>query len=133
MSFHPIHFTQHAFTSTLHSDKKYHTSNFNVFLVLMTALFFFTVLGWFNFAIAWYGTITSTDPNHQDQTWSSFGFALFWTFLAIAIYIVMNYYGVLDIDQKISEEPLLRGESRDLGKNISSEGDILGAIDMRSI
>lgn len=119
----PSHFTQHAFTSTI-DHKNHHNLSFNLYPVLMTALFFFAVLSWFNFVLAWYETLTSTDSNHKDQTISSLGFALIWTGVVVAIYFVMNYYGVLNsITESEYEHPLLKGE-----RTISDTGDYTGSV-----
>lgn len=123
----PLHTPLHTFTSTMTdtTNNKPHLPGFNYYVVILTAVIFFTVLSWFNFVLAWYGTVTSDDPNHKDNTVNTLGFAVLWTLIAVSIYIVMNYYGVLG--HNIDSEPLLRGENRDVS------GRYLGEIDMARI
>jgi len=132
-SLQPGHFTQHAFTSTLHDEKHPY---FNKFIVIVTALFFFTILSWFNFALSWYGTITTTDPEHKDQTLSSLGFALIWTFITVAIYLLTEYFNLLSSPVEDSGHPLLR-EGRDISRDFSTDiarsSEMLGGIDMSAI
>ena len=65
MSLAPIHLPTHIFTSTM-TDYS-HISGFNVWIILLTAIFFFTVLAWFNFVLAFYGTLISTYSNNRDN------------------------------------------------------------------
>ena len=123
-------FTQHAFTSTLHNKKR--SSYFNKYIVIVTALFFFTILSWFNFALSWYATITTNDPDHEDQTLSSLGFALIWTFITLTIYFLSEYFDLLSSYAEDSGHPLLR-EGRDISRSFSTDGESLGAIDMSAI
>ncbi len=133
MSLAPIHLPQHIFTSTL-TDQKMHTSPFNVWMILLTAIFFFTVLAWFNFTLAFYGTIISTDPEHKDETMSTFGFALVWTIVAIAIYYAMNSSGVLGGNGSSDEHPLLRGEGRAaIDPTNVGIGDYVGEINIGAV
>lgn len=136
----PGHFTQHAFTSTLH-DRKHHLLGFNVYIVLMTALVFFSILAWFNFVLAWYGTWISTDPDHVDQTLSTLGFALIWTGISILLYYVMKYTGVLGLLTEEEGHPLLKGDRIDVSGDIASDvgrvpdisTDVLGSVDMAAV
>lgn len=137
MSLNPVNFPQHIFTSTMPYSKK-RENGINVFIVIMTAILFFTVLAWFNFALAFYGALTTTDPDHKDETLTTLGFALMWTFIGISIYFVMDYYEVLGGSENNGEHPLLRdeGSGTDVQGSSSNEGfdisgtDSLGAIDM---
>ena len=112
MSLAPVHLPVHTFTSTM-TDHRGKIPHFNYYIILLTAILFFTVLAWFNFALAFYGTIITTDPEHKDETISTLGFAVLWTMIAITIYYCMDWYGVLgDNNDGDSEHPLLRGEGR---------------------
>ena len=129
------HFQQHPFTSTM---TKHNPPAINIFIVLLTALIFFSVLSWFNFALAVYGTLTSTDPNHVDTTMNSLGFAIIWTIITISIYYTMEYAEVLSSPSPDSGEPLLREgrvEGRtdipDFRTNIGS--DYIGRTDMAGV
>ena len=135
MSLAPVHFPQHIFTSTM-TDHRIHHSGFNVWMVLLTAIFFFTVLAWFNFALAFYGTITTTDCDHDDQTMSTLGFAIVWTVTAIAIYYAMEWSGVLGGGDNLrdSEHPVLMGEGRAaVDPSDVGIGDYIGDINIGAV
>jgi heme/copper-type cytochrome/quinol oxidase subunit 2 len=134
MSLAPIH-APHIFTSTM-TDHEGNPSQHggpgvNIYIIILTAILFFAVLGWFNFALAFYGTMTTTDPDHHDETLSTFGFAVLWSLITVAIYYAMLYYGVLggsDSSEK-SDHPLLRGE----GSDVISDTGYVGQIDIAGI
>lgn len=134
MSLAPVHFPQHIFTSTM-VDHSMHHSGFNVWMVVLTAIFFFTVLAWFNFALAFYGSITTTDPDHEDETMSTLGFAIIWTVTAIAIYFTMEWSGVLGGGNPTDDEhPLLRGEGRmSIDPSDVGLGDYVGDINIGAV
>ena len=135
MSLAPIHFPQHIFTSTMTDETgraSHHDGGINIYIILLTAILFFTVLAWFNFALAFYGTVTSTDPDHKDETLSTLGFAIMWTIIAAAIYYTMEYYNVLESGGGSgADHPLLRGEGR--APVDVAGGEYLGAIDMGAV
>jgi len=129
MSLAPVHLPVHTFTSTM-TDHKGQIPSFNYYIIIITAIIFFNVLAWFNFVLAFYGTIISTDPDHKDETLTTLGFAILWTIIAIAIYYAMNCYGVLGSNGD-SEHPLLRGEGRDAFDGSAS--DYVGQFDIAGI
>ena len=129
MSLSPVHLPVHTFTSTM-TDHKGQIPSFNYYIIILTAILFFTVLAWFNFVLAFYGTIISTDPDHKDETLTTLGFAVLWTIIAIAIYYTMNWYGVLGSNGD-NEHPLLRGEGRDSFDGSAS--DYVGQFDIGGI
>jgi len=140
MSSFNLHFPQHhPFSSTLTDHRGRHHASFNMFIVILTALFFFTVLVWFNFVLAFYSTITTCDPNHVDATMSNLGFALIWTVITIAIYYAMDWANVLDSESMDGSHPLLRGEGSRVDTRvdtISSLGRVdpyVGGIDISAI
>ncbi len=120
---------------------------FNVWIVLLTAILFFTVLAWFNFALAFYGTLVNTPnndtnicngchkcdrPRHVDQTMSTLGFAIVWTIVTIILYYAMEYADVLGHkteNNDDTEHPLVPGEER-VSADISDIGigDYIGVI-----
>ena len=92
----------------------------------MTALFFFTVLSWYNFILAVYVTLTTTDSSHQDQTLQTLGFAILWTILVIVVYYLMFSSNLLESGINGGEHPLLRD---DLRGNVSLDSlDLLRAV-----
>jgi ABC-type sugar transport system permease subunit len=125
-AFHTSNIPSHtqAFTST------YNHSLFNIWLVLLTALFFFTVLSWYNFVLSLYyylthntSYLTSEGLNQcekleklRKQTLGSLVFALIWSGIALFIYWLLSSLGWLNGDsteQKYWEShPLLRDEAR---------------------
>ena len=129
-------FPSHTFTSTL-TDHRGKLPHFNYFIVIMTALFFFTVLAWFNFALALYSTITTSDRDHEDTTLINLGFAVIWTLIVVLIYVFMDYVGVLN--GNVSEEDhVLRSEGRlsaDTGRDVFGQGttDYAGEINIGAI
>ena len=130
MSLASVHLPVHTFTSTMtdHRGKIPSHPNFNYYIIILTAILFFTVLAWFNFALAFYGTIISTDPDHKDETISTLGFAVFWTLIAVAIYYTMDYYEVLGSNES-SDHPLLREES----KGSIDGSDYIGRVDIGTV
>ena len=131
MSFQSAHFPRHAFTSTLTTHKG-EIPSVNIFIVILTALIFFTVLSWFNFALAFYGTLTSTDPDHVDITMNNFGFAIMWTVVTIAIYYAMEWAEVLTSNNNNTnddEHPLLQEEGKSsVDPSNINLGDYVGDI-----
>lgn len=117
----PFHFHSTAFTSTLQH------SLFNVWLVLLTAIFFFLVLSWYNFFLSAYYYVTDNtaflSPDTEckqytlrNQMIGTFFFALFWTFVAVLIYYILNNLGWLNVSKETAnywqEHPVLRDEAR---------------------
>ena len=110
------HFPKHPFTSTMttHQAK---IPSVNVFIVLLTALIFFSVLSWFNFVLAFYETITkynsnsnnnfnnknNNNSNNKNNTLHTLGFAIIWTLITISIYYTMKWAGVLSNDNSDDE------------------------------
>lgn len=129
MSLAPVHLPVHTFTSTM-TDHKGQIPSFNYYIIILTAILFFTVLAWFNFVLAFYGTIISTDSDHKDETLTTLGFAVLWTIIAVAIYYTMNCHGVLGSNGD-DEHPLLRGEGRDAFDG--SANDYVGQFDIAGI
>lgn len=113
-----------SFTSTLT-----HIPSFNIYIIIITALIFFTVLSWFNFVLAWYGTLITTDPEHKDQTLVTFGYAIIWTIITIIIYTVMNTNDVLSYGPFDYGKPPLRP----MEAGGSFETNVLGSINMAAI
>jgi heme/copper-type cytochrome/quinol oxidase subunit 2 len=105
----PVPFSQHPFTSTLSHD--INLPSFNYYLVIMTALVFFTVLAWFNFVLALYNTIINTDAEIKDNTLINLGFAVLWTFIVVYIYFVMDYFEVLGYNKNVSVDDGLRDDT----------------------
>lgn len=106
---------QHIFTSTMIDDKgnpSHHSVSVNIYIILLTALIFFAVLSWFNFALAVYETLTSSDPDHEDSSISALGFAVIWSIITICIYYVMKYSGILNGNNS-DDDPLLRDDAID--------------------
>ena len=112
MSLSPVHLPVHTFTSTM-TDHRGNIPNFNYYIIILTAIIFFTVLAWFNFALAFYGTIISSESDNKDETLTTLGFAVMWTIIAIAIYYAMDWYGALGNDKSNDGHPLLRNEGND--------------------
>jgi len=116
----PIHggaFAQSTqpFTSTVHD---YH-SIFNVWIVILTAIFFFVVLSWYNVFLSLWSKIARqrelTDKELQDlngEILVTFIYAIFWTLLGILVYYILDRSEKLGSgdDEAESEHPLLRGE-----------------------
>ena len=137
MSLAPIHSPTQIFTSTM---TDHHISSFNVWIILLTAILFFTVLAWFNFVLAFYGTLvsstrtkrnTNNQPTHTDETLSTLGFAIVWTVVAIVMYYAMEWAEVLGTDRNNTnrEHPLIPNEGR-VSTDISGIGigDYIGGI-----
>ena len=121
----PTAFPQHTvFTSTLHetNNRPDTIAGFSVWIVILTAVFFFLVLSWYNFLLALYNYLITDIPRSEsperanDSNFkgmvSSFGFALIWTLISIFILIVMAKYGMLTGKKETTEElhPLLRSD-----------------------
>ena len=140
MSVQPTHFTHNVFTSTL-TDHKDHIIGINIYIILLTAILFFSVLAWFNFALALYGTLTTTDSNHVDTTLQNLGFAIMWTIIVVAIYYMMVYLDALELPGSSNEHPLLReGRLENRAGSVSGRvesglmsGDYLGRVDVAGI
>jgi len=105
----------HPFTSTVHD---YH-SIFNVWIVILTAIFFFVVLSWYNVFLSLWSKIARqrdlTDKELQDlngEILVTFIYAVFWTLLGILVYYILDRSEKLDSgdDEIESEHPLIRGE-----------------------
>ncbi len=137
-------FHHHPFTSTLHDIKhngKIKGKNnsfeilFNPLIVVMTAMFFFMVLSWYNFILAIYNYITYDESYGKEgisgsniptlktvrhEVGSNLGFALLWTLIVFVFYLVLDYYGIFT---KVSNDtvghPLLRESS-----NLSDTSDV---------
>lgn len=121
----PFHFHSQAFTSTLHKHDRNESSLFNVWLVLLTAAFFFLVLSWYNFVLSAYYFLTNntaflTNTSHEhktlkDQMLGTFFFALIWTTIAIIAYFTLSDLGWLEISPGAKDywqsHPILRSEA----------------------
>jgi hypothetical protein len=118
MSTLPIHTPQHSFTSTL--DHKQHISAFNVWIVILTAFFFFLVLSIYNFFLAVYNYIIKNNPDDMPDynrhnlfnIYATFGFMLLWGIFTIILYILLNKFNLLTISSSLDTHPLLRDEAR---------------------
>ena len=114
----------HVFTSTLNDNLQ--ISNYNMYKTILTAILFFAVLSWFNFALALYTTFTTTDPEHKDETIPTLGFALIWSIFAIIAYLMLTNLGFLAPRQSTKDLPLLRGD-------VVDSGDYVGRIDFSAL
>lgn len=86
---------------------------FNIYEIVVTAVVFFIVLVWYNVALAIYNYFLGTPPSGSDipkinlddqdggniyyndtssTVLDTIGYAVFWTLLAAAIYVVVSYY-----------------------------------------
>ena len=108
-------FSHHPFTSTLHDMKH---SSFNVWLVILTAIFFFLVLSIYNLVLSLYNLFignTSDDQTVEDLNTialTTFGFFLVWLVITILTYLFLKYYNLLNSSNNNDslEHPLLREE-----------------------
>ena len=124
-----IHNTS-AFTSTLQDVK--HTSGFNLTLVILTAIFFFLVLSWYNFTISLYNLVignttggTVTHGTLRKNCLYSFIFALLWTVIALLAYIFFG--SSISSSESVRANPLLRGEARSIALgNVDMTGGLHG-------
>lgn len=123
----PSHIPSHtqAFTSTLH-----HTSLFNLWLVILTAMFFFTILSWYNFLSSLYYYLSNNTSylsgedlsQHEkieklrNQMVGTLIFALIWTVITLLSYWLLSGLGWLEGDESSQKywetHPLLRDEAR---------------------
>ncbi len=124
----PLHLPTHQFTSTMqHIDHK--RPLFNVKLVLLTALFFFLVLSYYNFTISLYNLIvnnTTKDISHetlQKNTVLSLIFCLVWTVISlIGLFILWpGNEGSGDSDYWKSH-PTARGSAKSVDGNVEAMG-----------
>ena len=122
-------FQSQAFTSTLH-DHTYRPL-FNVWLVVLTAIFFFLILSWYNFAFAIYNFYIN--PNDTDrevlknEILTSTGFLAVWTLVAVFVYLILNHFELLgssDLDVT-GEHPVLQDELR-----VARDVTIAGSADL---
>jgi hypothetical protein len=137
MSSNQLPFHHNAFTSNYNSS-----SLFNIYLVVMTAMFFFLVLSWYNFFLSLYYYIFKYNPNTtvkdkkkelqgkyikeneiilRNAALVSFGYALFWSLVTILTYLFLDAHGYLQVSPETSKyfelHPLLRDEaSRSIAK-----------------
>lgn len=102
-------FNKYPFTSTLHEESA--KPIINILTVILTAMFFFVVLGWFNFVIAWYDRLTTKDKKHKDRTLLDLGFAILWTLLTFIVYYIIKYYGDNYGTTTNSDHPLLTNDN----------------------
>lgn len=134
MSTQPIQFHHTAFTSNYNDKPYYHHSLFNIALVILTAVFFFLVLSWYNFLLSLYNYYLnpSGDPKNtprklKREMLGSLGFAFIWLLLAIALYWYLTssnlLYDTTGKENKYWEShPLLRSD------DISSRVDMFKAV-----
>lgn len=108
----------HQFTSTLTNP------TIGIALIIVTAVFFFIVLTWYNVFLALYNYIVNTPPplteanprdsNHYyEENKRTFlrtlGFAIAWTLLAVGIYIMISYFHLLHANHnEVIGHPSLR-------------------------
>jgi hypothetical protein len=104
----------HPLTSTL-EPQQYHSS-FNVWLVILIAIFFFLILSWYNVMLAIYNYLIGNNPNQVEDfdkinkfmIYATIGYAVLWTIIAIGIYYLFDYFRLLGNDKSVDTHPLLR-------------------------
>ena len=106
------------FTSTLHEHSL--KSSINLWIVIITALFFFLVLSWYNFSIAaynYYFEIVDKDRKMLSANlFSTLGFAVLWSILSVLLYLYLDYFGYLSASEEMKNlHPLLKDELKDIG------------------
>jgi hypothetical protein len=123
----PTHTPPHTFTSTL--ENRQYKSDFNVWIVILTAVFFFLVLSIYNFFIAIYNYIIGNNPNNIKNynkinyfnVFATFGFMLIWFIIAISLYLLFNGFCLLGSAKSLDTHPLLKDET----KSVSGELKII--------
>lgn len=127
-------FHHNIFTSTLHEHEheKRGPSLFNMWLVIITAMFFFTILSWYNFLLALFNVYSN--PNESDsellknEVLATLVFAFLWTLLVIIAYLTFESYGFLSMgepEEYWKEHPSggeAKGEIRDVSRTVGRIG-----------
>ena len=121
----PIHQDSiYPITGITHEDASSNNTipDINVWIIIITAVIFYAVLSWYNFFLASYNYITGNNPDkieNLDQenlkiVGLTFGFAIFWTIVAIGLYTFLAYKGMLSYPKqnKMKEQPGDRENSR---------------------
>ena len=94
---------QPVFTSTLDHKSGLESpqeSSFNVWLIIITASFFFVMLSWYDFVSVGYSKIVKKknatgNVNTNVEVLYVLGFALLWTTIAIVLLIILYYFGLI--------------------------------------
>jgi len=84
------------------TNRQQHTSPFNLWLVIMTAIIFFAILAWYNFSLAVYRYMIGSTPesgiSNGNDILSSFGFAFMWTVIVVISYLYAIGAGKLNVN-----------------------------------
>ena len=108
------------------TSEEAHGPDINVWIIVITALIFYSVLSWYNFFLATYNYMVrnnsenkeNPDPDNLRIMGLTFGFAFFWTLLAIGLYILFRNQGMLSypildkVRGHLSEREKTRGGGR---------------------
>lgn len=113
--------TNQPFTSTVHEYR----SLFNVWIVILTAIFFFMVLSWYNVGLVLYSRFVQDDVNDTEkkslnrEILTTVGYAIFWTLIGILIYYIFNRAQLLGQgDRSVEgEHPLVRSDAIDISQS----------------
>ncbi len=97
-------FTQSPFTST-------YTHHNSLWVIIITAVLFFAILAWYDFASAVYtqGFIKSSSDEFKEtrnRSKLNFGFAILWTAFAVSFYYILLNSGQLDGDD-VDKHPVI--------------------------
>ena len=117
------------FTSTLHEHKG---PSINIWVILLTASFFFIVLSWYNFISALFAFYINTDKKQVDrlrhEVYARFIYALIWTVLAVLFYWILDCYDLLG--SKPSKYEFHPTDYRDFSKDVTRDlsGDVFRAL-----
>jgi uncharacterized membrane protein len=115
MSTAPFHFQTHPFSSTIHKDV--HKSPVNLWLVMVTAIFFFLILSVYNLALAIYNYTFNFREREKyelkNEVLATLGFVLFWGSIAVVFYLFLDSIGYLGNSngEENYEHPLLKDET----------------------
>lgn len=133
MSTVPFHFQTQPFTSTLHDNL--HKSPVNLWLIMVTAFFFFLILSVYNLALAIYNYVFNPRDREtdelRDELIATLGFVFFWGVLAVTFYLFLDSIGYLgDSSEKDIGHPLLKDDVRDITESMGGRSDVLGTTDI---
>lgn len=103
------------FTSTVH---EYH-SIFNAWIVVLTAIFFFIILSWYNVGLILYSRFVRDNLDDKEaeslnrEILITTGYAIFWTLIGILVYYVLNRMELLGRGDRgvESEHPVVQDEA----------------------
>ena len=122
-SFYPIIGTTH---------EEAHGPDINIWIIIITAVIFYAVLSWYNFFLATYNYMVRNnsenkddpDPDNLKTMGLTFGFAVFWTLIAIFLYMILRNQGMLSypvldkVRGHLTEREKTRGGGRSEFENI---------------